>query len=213
MEFIRKSFKVINTGVTSGATGYSFNLLLNANTEDMGFFDTYENPAATGATGSSVTLSAYTITATSKSRLVELRKFSRSSDLAIKYKTSLTPSSDGLNLFLSVTGGTDISYVYYIGGITYTDSYKTTGATTGTTATTYSFISSGTSSPVFDNKPIVKNDDIFDIIEEPNIDNGVFIIRQELSVFENNYRLKSINELSHLTFYGGGKYFNIIENS
>jgi hypothetical protein len=213
MEIINKTFKIINTGVTSGATGYSMNILLNANMDDMGLFDTYEDTLATGATGASLTYSAYTITATSRSRLVELRKFTRSTDLGTRYKTSLSPSSNGLDLFRSVTTGTDISYVYYIDGITYTDSYKTTGETSGTTATTYSFISSGTSSPAFDNKPIIKDDSIFEIIEEPTVGSNVFIIRQEIPVFENNYRLKSINELSHLTFYGGGRYFNIIENT
>jgi hypothetical protein len=220
MEVIKRQFKIVTTtGTTTGCTGncyviipysgtgvtYNTNFLLTANNKDWGFFDTFEQSGATGAT---ISAGTYTVTGTSSSRLSELRKYSRSGTLSQLYFTSTDPSVNGVNLSLTTTGTTASTYVYYVSGITYTDNIIT-----GTTETSFEFVSSGYSSPAFTNLPYIKNENEQNIITSPLISNDVFIIRDENSAFEKNYRLKNINNLTELTYYAGGAYFNIVENT
>ena len=106
----------------------------------------------------------------------------------------------------TVTGTTASTYVYNISGITYTDY-----VTSASTSTTFRFTSSGLSSPVFVNLPIIKKEE--NIVDKPNVDNDVFIIRDENTAFEKNYRLRNISNITELRYYAGGAYFNIVENT
>ena len=81
------------------------------------------------------------------------------------------------------------------------------------TGTTYGFIPQGTSSLDFIEAPIYKDPKKENIISNPKINDDVFIVRQELSVFEQNYRLEYVSNLVELTTYAGGNYFKIINNS
>jgi hypothetical protein len=78
--------------------------------------------------------------------------------------------------------------------------------------TTFRFTGVGYNSPNYDNYAIYKDETLLDIKEQPTIDPDVFIERQSLSVFENNYRLKELNKLFDVLSYAGGSYFNIIDN-
>ena len=51
------------------------------------------------------------------------------------------------------------------------------------------------------------------IISNPEIANDVFIDRQEISAFDQNYRLEYIGSLVDLTTYAGGGFFNIVNNT
>jgi hypothetical protein len=51
------------------------------------------------------------------------------------------------------------------------------------------------------------------IISNPKIYNDVFIVRQEVSAFDGNYRLEYIRTLVDLTTYAGGNFFNIVNNT
>ena len=224
MDLIKRKIKIVTTtGTTTGCTGscyvivpysgtgvtYNTNLLLSANATEWGFFDVIDDPLATGATGVTITPISYTVTGTTtSSRLSELRKFSTSGTLSQLYFTSTDSSSDGVNTGLTTTGVTASTYVYYLSCITYLDQ-----VTTGTTETSFSFVSSGYSSPVFVNLPYIKNENEQNIISRPLVDNDVFIIRDENSAFENNYRLRDIGNLTELTYYAGGAHFNIVENT
>ena len=219
MELIKKSFLQAMTvgysltgdttqGYLIPDTGASYNIkiLLNSTIDDIGFFDTFDDPEATGATG--VTLSAGTIliTGASSSRLSELRKWSASNDLSKKYYTSINSSTDGLNLSLTTSG---LTYVYYIGGISYIDNIINS-----TTITTFSFESSGYSDTNnFTNLPYIKDEAKQNMIDKPIVGSDVFIIREDLPVLENNYRLSGVENLTELTFYSGGNYFNIVNNT
>jgi hypothetical protein len=122
------------------------------------------------------------------------------------YFTGNTSSVDGLNVTASTSGST---YLYYIGGITYNDT-----VISGLTSTIYSFISSGNSNADnFDNLPIVKNVGKEGLYDEPEVFNDVFIVRQSLSVFENIYRISTVDDLVQLEKYAGGAKFNIISNT
>lgn len=101
-----------------------------------------------------------------------------------------------------------VSVIYFIGGIRYVDTFTGTSATT-----TFDFTTVGILSPAFINKPIYKDPKKENIISNPKITSDVFIIRQELSAFENNYKLEHIRTLNELETYAGGKYFNIVKNS
>jgi hypothetical protein len=147
--------------------------------------------------------STYMVTGHSSSRLIELRKYVVSGTTAQIYVTGGTVSNDGIDLAQSV--GNQI--VYYLGGIKYID--LLTGDTSGTT---FNFTGLGITSPNFINKPIYKDPNKENIISNPKISNDVFIIRQELSAFENNYKLEHIKNLIDLETYAGGKFFNIVNN-
>jgi hypothetical protein len=146
------------------------------------------------------------ITGTSSSRLSELEKYTITSDLSLKYRLSTDTAIDGLDLTASVTGISASTLVYYLGGITYNDN-QVSGQTTGTT---FSF-SAGTQ-PFLDDR-IVKDESLQNLVEKPRANIDVFIERQEISILENNYRLRDIRNLSDLTFYAGGGFFNIIKNT
>jgi len=241
MELIKKKFlQITTTGATTGCTGncyviipdtgvtYCVNFLLTQNMNDLGFFNTITSDfyvqgnldcaalsAATSGetvcqtsynfpTGSTFPIEVNTITGTSSSRLSELKKYARSGTLNKLYYTSTTPAIDGVNTGLTTTG---ITYTYYIGGITYVD--NVTGGTT-----TYTFTSSGYSDTNnFSNLPYIKDENLQNVIAKPLVDNNVFIIREEQQILDKNYRLRNIGNLTELTYYAGGAYYNIINNT
>ena len=146
------------------------------------------------------------VTGTSTSRLYELRKYTITTVFADQYIGGGDINTDGVDYTESVE---DESIVYYLGGIMYID----TIVDGVTILTTYSFTALGTSSPDFINAPIYKDPKKENIISNPKIDDDVFIVRQELPVFEKNYRLEYINNLNDLLTYAGGNYYNIINNT
>jgi hypothetical protein len=148
------------------------------------------------------------VTGTSNSRLVELKKYAVNVPFNQQYVGGGNWTTDGVDFSNSISG---VSVVYYLGAplcIKYVD--KLIGENTGTT---FTFTAQGTSSPDFLNLPYYKNPNKENIISNPKIDDDVFIVRQELSAFENNYRLEYIKNLSELETYAGGNYFNIVKNT
>ncbi len=144
------------------------------------------------------------VTGTSSSRLSELRKFTVSGNIDELYYTSTNPSTDGVNIILTFTG---ITWVYYIGEITYIDDVIDN-------ITMFSFISQAYDDENnFLDLPFIKDESKENIIDKPEIDNNVFITRQSLAVFENVYRLQNIANLSELEKYAGGGKFNIVNNT
>ena len=93
-------------------------------------------------------------------------------------------------------------------GIRYVDNINSTGNTT-----TYGLTGQGYTSPDFINSYVVKLPIKDNIISNPKINNDVFIDRQQISVFDRNYRLEFIRKLVDLETYAAGKYFNIVKNS
>jgi hypothetical protein len=147
------------------------------------------------------------ITGTSRSRLAELKKFSRNPNPLDNYKQSSTPLNDGVNTAIS----TSTNVVYYIGGITYNDFENNTGGTT----TIFSF-EKGSFNIVdeeFTNYAIYKDPNKENVVSNPKVDSDVFIVRQQLSAFNDNYKLEFIEDLNDLIYYAGGNYFNIVNNT
>jgi len=140
---------------------------------------------------------------TNTSRLSELRKYSTATGFTKQYFSGGTYSTDGVDYLTSISG---VSITYYLGGIKYIDDVANE-------ITTFIYAPSGTSSPDFINAPYYKDPKKENIISNPKINDDVFIVRQELSAFENNYRLEHIRNLSELLTYAGGKYFNIVSNT
>ena len=100
--------------------------------------------------------------------------------------------------------------VYFLGGIRYVDIVNSSGTTT---STTYSFIGQGYNSPNFIDTYYYQNPNKENIISNPKIYDDVFIVRQELSAFDKNYRLEYIKNLVDLTTYAAGSFFNIVNNT
>lgn len=144
--------------------------------------------------------------ATNNSRLSELKKYAVNVPFLQQYIGGGSTIVDGVDYPNSVSG---VSIVYYLGGIRYLDTL--TGTNSGTT---YSFTPQGTSNPLnFIDTWMYKDPKKDNIISNPKINDDVFIVRQELSAFEKNYRLEYIKNLNELLTYAGGNYFKIINNS
>jgi hypothetical protein len=147
-----------------------------------------------------------TITGTCTSRLSELRKYTVSGTLSDLYFTSTITSVDGVNISLSTDG---VKYVYYLGGITYVDQIVGSATTS-----TFTYMSLGLADPNnFINEPYIKLDSKDNMVDNPIINSDVFIVRQELPVFEQSVRLRGINKLNEIIAYAGGNYFTIYKNT
>jgi len=147
------------------------------------------------------------VTGTSTSRLIELRKYTITGIINDQYFLSSSIASDGVDLTLSVTG---VSIVYYIGGIKYID--YLIGELSGITQTFYT--PEGTGSTLnFSYGNYYKHPNKNNIVSQPKTEVDVFIDRNEMSAFENNYRLEEMTNLNDLLTYAGGNYFNIVKNS
>jgi hypothetical protein len=147
-----------------------------------------------------------TVTGTSNSRLSELRKYTITSVFTDQYFGGGSYTVNGVDF---PNSNSQSNIIYYLGGIKYTD--LLTGYSSGTT---YTFTSLGTGDTNnFINLPIIKNPNKENIISNPKINDDVFIIRQELSAFDSNYRLEYIKNLVDLETYAGGNFFNIVKNS
>jgi len=188
---------------------YSFKLLLNSENTDWGFFDVDHDSDSEEPI---VDMVNYTVTGTSTTRLNELKKYSVSSDISKAYiildeadknPTSFNPALRGLILSETTEG---VIYSYFVDGIKYVDDILTN-------MTTFSFFSQGYESENFIHKPIYKDPTIGNTIASPNVDSNVFIIREEIPVLLNNYRLSNIISLASLENYAGGKFYNIVKNS
>lgn len=232
MKLIKK--KILFVSGSTGHTGTTyFSILLTGNIRDLGIFDTLDDVALDGQiteqqgfnsgytfntpstnynfsnyTEDSPFTYPYTVTGYSSSRLSELEKYVISSNPFVKYVTGGSLTSDGLYSYSS--GSTGTTYVYYLGGIKYSDIMSS-----GTTATTTSFLFTvtGFSSANFDNKRIIKIEEKQNLVENTQLSKDVFISRQEQSVFERNYRLRAVGSLNSVLTYAGGNYFTIYNNT
>ena len=145
------------------------------------------------------------VTGASTSRLSELRKYTITTVFADQYVINGNIVDDGVDVYNS---SPPEIIAYFISGIRYVD--VTTGDTSGTT---FSFIAQGIGSPDFINAPIYKDPKKDNIISNPKIIDDVFIIRQELSAFDKNYKLEYVKNLNDLLTYAGGKFFKIVGNT
>jgi hypothetical protein len=197
---IKKFEQVLSGGTTLAASGLG-TAYFNGNIVGTDYY------WSTGNTWVSLIVNTtHVVTGSSSSRLTELRKYTITNVFANQYVGGGTYSTDGVDYPHSVSGK---SIVYFLGGIRYVDTY--TGITTGTT---FRFTTSGyTGNPNFICKPIYKDINKENIISNPKIGDDVFIVRQELSAFDSNYRLEYIQSLVDLTTYAGGKFFNIVNNT
>lgn len=140
---------------------------------------------------------------TENSRLQELRKYTTSTVFANQYVGGGSWTSDGVDYSNSPA----IEYVvYYIGGIRYVDQTLIDGV-----QTSFSYTPNNVGN--FIDEVYYKNPDKSKIISNPKIRDDVFIIRDNLSAFDKNYRLEYIKNMIDLTTYAGGRYFNIINNT
>lgn len=191
--------------VVSGVTEYTITILLDAKAKDFGFFDTFSGGTITPITGTSFNV----ITGTSSSRLYEIRKYTTTGSLSDLYFTITGSTNDGLDLANTITGITASTYAYRIGGINYVD--QIVGSATTTTFTCKSL---GLNDPNnFDNTTIIKDESKENIINNPFIESDVFIIRQEIPVFERSIRLRGVSTLNDILVYAGGNYFKIFNNT
>lgn len=201
METIKYKFKY-----KSGST-YNIKISLIESFKDFGYFDVLDDPLSSVAIPPFYT-GNHVVTGASKNMLQSLRTYSLSTDLSKRYTTSTIPTTNGLNVSLSNSGSTSQEYVYYIDGITYT-----TLISGITESTIFNYTTVGDNNIVnFLYLPIIKDERKLNQIVSPVVNSEIFIERQIKSVFENNFRISDIGNITQLSNYGGG-YFNIIKNS
>lgn len=143
------------------------------------------------------------VTGETSSRLSELRKYKVTDVFELKYRGDGSLTNDGVDFNES---DPETMIIYFLGGIKYFDDVVNG-------ITTYEFVAVGTDSPNFIHAPIYKDPSKENIISQPKIQDDVFIVRQQLSVFDNIYKLNFIDNLSELSTYLGGNYFNIVNNT
>lgn len=195
---IKKTIPTISGG-TGSTLSFNFKIGLDAHAKDLGWFDSVEPSQPVTPAGTII------VTGTSSSRLSELKKYAVTGSISDRYFTSASPATDGVNVGQSTLG---VKYTYYLGGITYVD------ILTGNTGTTFTYNSLGLNDPAnFVNERLIKLEEKENMIENPIIDADVFIIRQEVSVFEPSVRLRGVNKLSEVLTYAGGNYFTIYDNT
>jgi len=142
------------------------------------------------------------VTGVTISRLSELRKYAITEVFTEQYVGNGGYGNNGVDYINSIENQ---MIIYYIDEIKYID-YITTATTT------FEFTSQGTSSPDFIDVPYFKDFQKENIISTPKINSDVFIVRQELSAFDKNFRLEYIKNLVDLETYAGGNYFYIKTN-
>jgi hypothetical protein len=150
------------------------------------------------------------ITGNSTSRLSEVEKYSKSSNFFDRYFLTTTTVKDGVVQSQSNISSYPKKIVYYIGGIRYEDVQSTP---TSAWITTFFYEGQGYSSPDFIDVPAYKDPNKENIIQNPKIENDVFIDREEMSAFQKNYNLEYIESLSDLETFAAGNYFNIVNNT
>ena len=220
MEYIKKTLKLaLTTGTTHNSSGqtiiviipdtgvtYNFKFSLSQSVEEFGFFDAYDFSGITGTTLPPPI--SYLVTGFSSSRLAELKKYVITGNILDRYFQSTSPIIDGVNPLESQVTTLPYKFVYYVGGISYVETITESGSTT-----TFEFNGEGYYSANFINKPIYKDPNKENIIQNPKVDNDVFIDREEISAFDKNYKLEHIENLVDLETYAAGSYFNIINNT
>ncbi len=140
------------------------------------------------------------------SRLIELKKYTVTNDFTQQYFGNGSINHDGVDYANSVAG---VYVTYYIGGLKYIDSIG--GDIPDSTLVSYE--PKGMTDADFISTRMIKNPNKEKIISNPKIDDDVFIVRQELSVFDKNYRLQYIRNLTELDTYAAGGFFNIVNNT
>lgn len=141
------------------------------------------------------------------SRLNELKKYRRDGNLSDRYFSGGNRNSDGVDITTSIDGQI---IDYYIGGIRYNDLFDNQN---NYFETTFDYEAQGTNTLDFVSLPLVKDFSMGNVVDQPEVESDVFIDRQAISIFENQYRLSTISNLSQLNFYAGGGYFNIVNNT
>ena len=137
------------------------------------------------------------------SRLIELKKYKTTTDFTQMYFGDGSVIKDGVDYSMSEVNK---FVVYYIGGIRYVD-ILVNGEPSSTVITYYA---QGMTPVDFISERMYKNPNKENIVSNPKIDDDVFIVRQELSVFDNNYRLEFIRNLNELNTFTAGSFFNIV---
>lgn len=138
------------------------------------------------------------------SRLNELRKLKQTTVFTEKYKSGGSFSVDGVDY----NNSTPENVVYYIDNIKYIDMVDNT---TGLVTTTVSFTPLSSIDTITGNmfKTLVIDGEY----TQPKITNDVFIFREVLSGYKDNYLLNGILNMEELTTFAGGRYFSIKNNT
>ena len=206
MEIIKKKFKQIKKLIHDGnnyiiipdeTVTYNIKLLLTSDSKNFGFFNVYEDNLQT-----IIGNDEYTVSGETNSRLIELEKTIQTTNLSSKYWLSTNIENNGLDLNRSIENEI---YVYYIDGIEYIDNINDN-------ITYFTLQSNGLNEINSISGNTYMDESIIYNIGQPKVHSDIFIERPTRKVVEPFFRMRYINNLNDLYEYGGGSYFNIINN-
>ncbi len=144
------------------------------------------------------------VTGSCTSRLNELKKYKITENFSEKYFGYGSTTSNGVDYINSTSN----NIIYYLDGIKYTDIIVD-----NTTTSSFEFITKGYNSTDFGSEEYIKIPEKENLTDNPKIENDLFIDRQQVSVFENNYKLEHVKNMVQLNTYVSGKYFKIVSNN
>jgi len=149
----------------------------------------------------------YVVTGESKSRLNELKKYTVTNNFADMYFGDGSNNQNGVDY---ISSNINSQIVYFINQIRYVDVLDNQNYS----KTTFSFATTGSeNNSNFLNGHLLKDPNKEKIVQYPKISDDVFIIRQELSAFDKNFKLQFITNLIELESYAAGRFFNIVNNN
>jgi hypothetical protein len=177
---------------------YHMKIGLTTDNKELGFFYAEEPLTLLSITGNT----DVSITGTTISRLIELKKYTASTVFTNLYIVYDITTGNGVDYTNSIE---NVLVVYYIDGIMYIDDLINK-------ITTYSYIGIGYASPDFIFYPVLKDDLLNNIVTNVNVSSDIYIERSPLSVYDMLYRLEHIENMLELNTYAGGGVFVVVNN-
>lgn len=190
---------VLNNGeyIPDSATTYNFVLNLTSNNIDLGMFNGVPTDYNEKNDANMYTVSGYT-----SSKLSQLKNLTSFKDLARGYVLLDIINTETEKNGVDLDESTDNYIVYYINDIKYIDFQ-----TTGVTWFEFERDDDNNINNNFYNYPIIKDDNLFEIINNPRVIDETYLERNGLEIMKDMYKLKDIVNLRIAQYYGGNYFY------
>jgi hypothetical protein len=186
-------YRKLQIKLVSGAT-QNIGIALSQNYSNIGIYDDYGDDKLTDDYEEIITFTGIT-----ENRLSEIEKYTKTDDYMLKY---VLYNGNNNGIILMESNENIITYI--IDNI----KYKTF---IDDNLTIYEGIINSNNSINFSLKNIIKIDRKMELVQKVNTIFNINVVRQEISVFENLYRLSNLKSLNKIVNYFDGNYFNVYD--
>lgn len=128
------------------------------------------------------------VTGYCKTRLTELKKYVQTDIFSLKYISSTNKNNNGVDYRFS----TENNITYYIDNITFIDILNNNSV-----VTKFRYIATGLDESTSSSFKLYKDNKKENIISKPKIKNDVFIVRQQIGVFDRISRLNWVVDMKN----------------